>query len=145
MNDNPRGPNDQGVGLGHESTDVDPRGLLWFASGLFATLVLAGAFVWWLLATYSHEADVAETPLSPFAGERHEFPQPRLVVVSTEELRKLRASEEEQLNSAAWIDRPRNIARIPIARAIEIVAKDGLPRWPAAPAGQPTENAEERP
>jgi hypothetical protein len=138
-------PDDRGIALGHEPTDFDPRGLLLFAGVLFATLVVTGALVWWLLDTFAQEADRDEPPPSPFVQEQQNFPEPRLERVSTEEITNLRARENELLNTSAWIDRERNIARIPIDRAIEIVTKDGLPQWPAPPSEQPAVTAEEQP
>lgn len=138
-------PDDRGIALGHEPTDFDPRGLLLFAGVLLATLVVTGALVGWLLNTFAHEAGRDEPPPSPFVQEQHNFPAPRLERVSTEEIDKLRSRESELLNTSAWIDRERNIARIPIDRAINIVAKDGLPSWPAPPPEPTNDTTEEQP
>lgn len=49
----------------------------------------------------------------------------------------LRPGEEKILSSYGWVDQKNDIARIPISRAIDIVAQKGLPARPAsaAPAG----------
>jgi hypothetical protein len=39
----------------------------------------------------------------------------------------LRAWEDEQLHGYAWVDKGSGAVRIPIERAIEIVAERGLP------------------
>lgn len=39
----------------------------------------------------------------------------------------LRQSQEKQISKYGWIDRENGIVRIPIERAIELVADDGLP------------------
>ena len=145
MNDATHETNDKGIVLGYETSDVDTRGLLMFAAVLFATVLLAGAFVWWLLARFSNDATLAEPPLSPFAHDRSYPTGPHLQSTPGQDLREFRMQEDAQLNSAAWIDRQQHLARIPIEQAIEMVAKDGLPSWPAAPKEQPTENAEEQP
>lgn len=41
----------------------------------------------------------------------------------------LRREEEELLTSYGWVNPERGLVHIPIARAIEIVAKRGLPDW----------------
>jgi len=48
---------------------------------------------------------------------------------------KLMEREERAVNSYAWVNRNAGIARIPIDRAIEIMAKEGMPDW-AASSGQ---------
>jgi hypothetical protein len=39
----------------------------------------------------------------------------------------MRAEEDKILKSYAWIDKEKNIVRIPIDRAIDILAERGLP------------------
>ena len=43
----------------------------------------------------------------------------------------LRPGEETILNSYGWVDQKNGIARIPISRAIDIIAARGLPSRPA--------------
>lgn len=55
---------------------------------------------------------------------------------------RARLAQFEKMDSAArdryaWIDRDHNIVQIPVARAMELMARRGLPGWPAAP---PTED-----
>jgi hypothetical protein len=47
-------------------------------------------------------------------------------------LRQLRAREQALLTGYEWIDRDEGVARIPIGRAMEIVAQE-LPRTPELP------------
>jgi hypothetical protein len=50
----------------------------------------------------------------------------------------LREWQQAWLNGYGWEDRPAKIARIPIARAMAMVAKDGLPKFaPAPPTAEP--------
>jgi hypothetical protein len=58
-------------------------------------------------------------------------PEPRLQAVPRLDLRSLREGEDQVLNSYAWVDPNRGIARIPIAEAIKIVAAKGLPTKPS--------------
>jgi hypothetical protein len=65
-------------------------------------------------------------------------PEPRLSVKPGDELKALRAEEAKQLEGYDWIDREQGVVRIPIARAMEILAQRGLPvraesKIPAAP------------
>ncbi len=52
--------------------------------------------------------------------------------------------QEKVLSSYGWVDQKAGIARIPIARAIDIVAAQGLPARSGAPA-QTKESAERIP
>ncbi len=67
-------------------------------------------------------------PLPPFP------PQPRLQEDPAADLEQFRARENAELNSYRWVDRARGIASIPIARAIQIVARQGIP--PSLPGGK---------
>jgi hypothetical protein len=68
-----------------------------------------------------------DTPAPRLAREREVIPQLRLQVDAPEELRRLRAAEDAVLSSYSWVDRDADIVKIPIDRAMEILAKKGLP------------------
>ena len=50
-------------------------------------------------------------------------PEPRLQTNAPGELQRWRATEDEMLNRYEWIDREKGIVRIPITRAMELVAQ----------------------
>ena len=54
-------------------------------------------------------------------------PPPRLQVDAPRDLALERDAERAELESYAWIDRDRGIVRIPIDRAIDLLARRGLP------------------
>jgi len=66
-----------------------------------------------------------------------------LQTAPTDELRAHRAQEEALLTGYGWVDRDNAIARIPIERAMELVARRGLPDYrsavPDLPAGAPAD------
>jgi hypothetical protein len=62
------------------------------------------------------------------------FPQPQLQQTPVLDLRAIRAEEDKVLDSYAWVDQPKGVVRIPIAQAIDILAKRGLPHTAPAPA-----------
>ena len=73
------------------------------------------------------------------------FPQPQLQKSPIPDLKTVRAAEDQILKSYGWVDQQRGIARIPIAQAMELVVKKGLPVRTAVPPGaesvsQPTES-----
>ena len=54
-------------------------------------------------------------------------PEPRLQVDASKELRQMRAAEDAALSSYGWVDKDAGIVKIPVDRAMEILAKKGLP------------------
>jgi hypothetical protein len=65
---------------------------------------------------------------------------PKLVTSEPAVLAEFRAQENAFLTSYGWVEKDKGIARMPIDEAMKIVAKRGLPKFPApetspAPAG----------
>ena len=56
---------------------------------------------------------------------------PALQISPRTDMAQFRADERAEMNSYGWVDRDKSVVRIPIGRAIETVAKDGIPGWPA--------------
>ena len=54
-------------------------------------------------------------------------PEPRLQVSPILDLQQMRAAEDRILNSYGWVDRSAGTVRIPIDRAMDILAQRGLP------------------
>jgi hypothetical protein len=52
---------------------------------------------------------------------------PRLQVSAPLDLSKFRKREEAELNTYGWVNRTSGVVRIPIARAMDLVLKRGLP------------------
>jgi hypothetical protein len=53
-------------------------------------------------------------------------PEPRLQPNPPLELKEFRAGEDAVLNTYGWVDPEKGIVRIPVSRAMELVAKEGL-------------------
>ncbi len=123
---------------GHEERDANIRGVVWFAIALIAAVVAVLFLMRWTFnALPAPQAELA-APLSKEAATELP-PEPRLQVNAPEDLRQLRLKEESVLNSYGWVDKQNRIVRIPIDRAIELLAQRGLPPRPpqaAKPAGK---------
>lgn len=52
----------------------------------------------------------------------------KVIAATPEELAQLRAQQEEQLNSYRWVDEKKQIAAIPIDRAIKLIAGEAAAR-----------------
>jgi hypothetical protein len=117
----------QNAGTGHERSDIDPRRVA------LVGLALAGVILATLLGAYGlfhyfHRNETQRQPSpSPLSYTREATPEPLLSIEPGKDLKTLRAEEEAVLKTYGWIDREKGIVRIPIDRAIEIVAERGLP------------------
>ncbi len=120
-------------GPGYETRDASISTLVKFAIGLFVLLVVAI----WAMRGLFHYFGVKQTlgpPASPFADTRPLPPGPRLQVAPAKDWQQLHASESEILNSYGWVDKQAGVVRIPISRAMDLLAQRGLPTRSGAPA-----------
>ena len=123
---------------GHEDTKVPLKGLLWFVAGFIATAVIIHVCLIGyaaVLGAYGkgfgrvHQVRPKEVP---------QYPAPALQVKPQVDLQTYRARAERDLNSYGWIDQAHGITKIPIDRAMNLLAARGLPVRPAVQDG-PTE------
>lgn len=121
-------PHTPSAGPGYETTDVHVPIILRFGVVLAIMMALAGVASWVIFRVLFAEAKRADPKLSPLAVIDHrEPPQPRLLRDEPSDLATVEAAEREQLESYGWVDRGGGVVRIPIERAMELVAKDAPP------------------
>jgi hypothetical protein len=136
-------------GAGHEQSEVSVRlivvSLAFLAVATFVVFVLVVGIFRYLYSTYStEEATRLSQPVIP--------PAPRIEVAPYEQLQQLRVKEDHILNTYAWVDRKADVVRVPIDRAIDLLAAKGLPshnylddvlasRKPPTPAKQGSSDA----
>jgi len=106
----------------HEVRDVRLRPLIISGLGL---VILAGtallAMVWLFDYLAGRRVPEADYPALRLEGERPP-PEPRLQVSPQRDIGVMRAEEEAILQSYGWVDRQASIVRIPITRAIDLLA-----------------------
>lgn len=110
--------------------EISYRGLRIFAVGL-AALVLVSAFLMWAFSAYLRDRLVAADPPPPALPEArrpHTPPGPRLQTEFTSDVERLRQTEEVLLTGYAWVDRGAGRVRVPVERAMELVAEEGKVR-----------------
>jgi hypothetical protein len=119
----------QNPAVHHEESDVNIGAVFKIGTGL---VVLAAAIhvVVWLVFMYFDRREAtnlrAQYPLA--AGQELRLPPaPRLQVTPRQDLRDLRAREDQVLNSYQWVDRSAGVVRIPIAEAMKKTVERGLP------------------
>ena len=127
----------RGPDSAHEPNQPRLRPAIWFVVSLVVCVIavmLISAAIRPLLGPGAEEraepatlVDVDQLP-----------PQPRLQSSPPADLKTLRAHEDELLGSYGWVNRQAGTVRIPIGRAMELIARGGLPsraRGIAAPEG----------
>ena len=111
-------------GAGHEQSEVSVR-LIVVSLGFLAIftfcicLLVVGIFRYFYSYYGTAEATRLSQPVIP--------PEPRIEVAPYEQFQQLHAHEEHVLSTYAWVDKQAGTVRIPIDRAIDLLAAKGLP------------------
>ena len=139
----------EGTDIGFEREDLSSRGVFAFliTLALVAVLihfVLKGMYGY--LDAYEKQHQPPPHPLvqKPPADARvitpadiAKFPQPRLETDERDEINGFRTREQQILHSYGWVDQNAGVVRIPIERAMQLLAEQGLPVRPqSTPASQ---------
>src|ERR1700691_2403533 len=141
---------------GYEVTDVNVSGIVVFLASLAAFVGVFFVFCFGMGKVINTAILKSDGPPNkwnqigaPARGERQDltsnavmeqqqlnemvkrFPTPRLQTDDgNEEIAEMHAREDLLLNNYSWVDRSSGKVRIPIARAMQIIAKGGLPVAP---------------
>jgi hypothetical protein len=108
---------------GHERSDLNPAKIFLFGAILLVTVVASAAVSYFFLRYAAVRRPSPQVASFPPARAREPAPAPRLQVKGANELREMREAEERVLHSYAWIDGEKGIVRIPVERAMEILAQ----------------------
>jgi hypothetical protein len=108
--------------------DVNVRAVTKFGLGLTGGIILVAFLMWFLFDRFAaRELRRSPQPERMEASNPQKVPpEPRLQPNPPMELKEFRAGEDAILNNYGWIDPEKGIVRIPISRAMELVAKEGL-------------------
>jgi len=114
---------------GTEDRDINVRAITKAGLGIGAGVLIAAFLMWFLFDRFASRETRRSPQPEPMAASdpRKEPPEPRLQPSPVMDLQQFRASEEVILKSYGWIDPEKRIVRIPVDRAMELVAKEGLP------------------
>lgn len=148
---------------GYEVTDVSVSGILVFLIALFLSVSVFFVFCFGMGKVINNALEKQDGPVNKWnargvetagklrnmesnpAGEQHQlqllthsFPTPRLQTDDgNEDVAQLHQREDLLLDRYSWVDRGQGKIRIPIERAMELIAQRGLPVAPAAAEGEP--------
>jgi hypothetical protein len=127
---------------GHEHKDVNAIAITKFGIGLSLIIIVSLFALWGLFHFFANGLETSPSAAASLAVEQGPVakapPEPRLQSSPPIDLRDMRAAEDKILHHYSWVDRDKGVVRIPIDRAMDILAQRGLPSRPAA--GQPQGN-----
>ena len=112
----------------HETSDVRIRPVALFVGGLFVAVVVVLVVMGGLFRYFATHQPKPEIPPSPLVTTPQTPPEPRLQASPYQDVRELRAQDNQVLASYGWVDRQAGVVRIPIERAIEVLAQRGEPK-----------------
>ena len=135
---------------GFERRDMSAAAVVYFFVGLAAAAIVIHLLLVAFYDFLDKRSNAQQTPVSPLIAnvpvdtrhipkqyENRAFPEPRLENDERNQLTQIRLNEERVLNSYGWVDEKSKTIRIPIERAMDLVAQRGLPVRPPAAASQP--------
>ena len=109
---------------GHERTDLPIRPIVLGAVGLAVLAAVVQLILVLQLADLRRDRAREVPPPSPIAAAApEEPPAPRLQTSPASDLAALRTEEQAVLESYGWQDRSAGVVRIPIERAMALVAE----------------------
>jgi hypothetical protein len=117
-----------------EPTDIGRR-IIWGAVGVCTAALVSCA----LLVAWLYPGSIPDRRLESLLPL---YPAPRLQTDPAAELRALRAREMAWLEGTGWVDKTQDVMHIPIAQAMQQIALEGIPGWPAAVAGTSSANGD---
>lgn len=124
---------------GHEQQDLGIRMLFLSLLGLMLFTAIFAVLMIWMWSGLDARQEPRREVSSPLVETDVTPPEPRLETRSGEVLENMNAMRAMQSTTYAWLDRDNGIARIPVSRAMEIIAARGLDSGQGA--ATPTEEA----
>jgi hypothetical protein len=112
--------------------DIAPRPIAWTGLAIAATVAVVIGSVFLLLHAWDVPPDATRVRM-PYTAE---VPGPALESAPQPDLARYRAEKQRILDSAAWVDAQRGIARIPVADAMAWLAASAASA-PRAPGSRP--------
>lgn len=148
------GPEDVDASAGYEKSDIKVTGIIVFLTALLIFVAVIGVLAYGIGKVINARMDREDGPTSKWASTvnvralgnmpnnpelQHQvaelsekLPTPRLEIDDgDQDLADLHRREDLLLNYYSWVDQSKGTVRIPIERAMEIIAQRGLPVAPA--------------
>jgi hypothetical protein len=139
MSTEPNHVNSAGNG-DYEHSDIGAAAILYFLAGLAVALLLAYFVVDGLYHYLDKRAEAEQAPVNPMVTTapadtrripkdypNEAFPDPKLEEDERGQLNGIRLKEEQTLSTYDYVDKNAGTVRIPIERAMDLIAQRGLP------------------
>ena len=108
----------------YERSDIRGGDMAWLAAGLAFFVIITPLLMPFVFPqSMQHRSPSAPPALTADA--------PQLEITPREDLRRFERGEAQFQQSYGWTDRSKGAVRIPISRAMQLLAARGLPGWPA--------------
>ena len=124
----------------HEPGDVNAIFLTRFGIGMAFLIVVFLFMLWGLFEFFVRREAVLSLPAASTTVSPQKLPpEPRLQPQPARDMRDMRTAEDQAMRQYGWVDQDKGIVRIPVDRAMDIIAQKGLPAVPhtaAPPAGK---------
>ena len=127
----------------YERHDISVSGVLYFLLSLALILLICHFVVIAVFHFFTKRSEARQAPVSPLVTNapvdtrklstdyrdylKQNFPAPQLEIDERTQLDKIRLDEEQELNSYGYVDQQAGTVRIPIERAMQLIAERGLP------------------
>ena len=128
---------------GYERQDIGAAGVLYFLAGLAVAGLLVYFIVRGLYSYLEKRSEAEQVPVNPLVTNapadtrklsvdykdylKQSFPSPQLEIDERNQLDRIRKDEAETLSTYDYIDQKAGTVRIPIDRAMDLIAQRGLP------------------
>ena len=123
---------------GFEQEDLSSRTALYFLAGLVLVGLVVYLIVFGMYRFLDSYATAHQPAMSPMVTPESDtravtpqnaetFPQPRLEENERTQFRSFIEDQDRKLATYDWVDKDRGTVRIPIDRAMELIAQRGLP------------------
>ena len=123
--------------ISHEANRVQFREILGFTLALIALAGVIHLVLAFVMQRFSKEEAKLQTQRPPLFALDVDVPAPHLQGNPAADLARLKTQSLDRLNTYGWVNREAGIAHIPIERAMDILARSGLPKVAAPPNPSP--------
>jgi hypothetical protein len=120
-------PDETARRLGYEMRDINVRVVARFALGLVIAGVVIHLATVALFHVFKREHPSPEPPSRIAQQPRVVSPPPRLQRNPIADFEQFQAEQQALLSSYGWVDKTGGVIRIPIERAMDLIAERGLP------------------
>ena len=123
----------------HGEKDIEPKAFLWIGIAFVLAAVVIHFGIWGLFDAFRSSERAKDDPaLSLVEQQRAREPMNPVLqdgiesLTPVDEMRDWRNEEANRLEEYGWVDRENGVVRIPVDRALILMAQRGLPHREAA-------------